>query len=226
MKPTSNYLKTYFTFSKTERNGIIFLLAIIFALIIFIQVYPKVQPHKSKYDFTTLQREVDSLYVKNSIIEPVNKFQKEITLVSQSAPQKLTIEINSSDSANLTKLPGIGPVFASRIIKYRNLLGGYVHLGQLKEVYGLKEENIIKASPHLKVNKNLLVGISADTASFRALARHPYIGKDRAWKIINLRKNIQPISTEDLKNTAIFDSTQWQRVEPYFIFKKVTSSNN
>lgn len=35
----------------------------------------------------------------------------------------LPIDINLADSAQLLPLPGIGPVYAGRIIKYRNLLG-------------------------------------------------------------------------------------------------------
>ena len=52
------------------------------------------------------------------------------------------ININTADSAQLLPLPGIGPVFAGRIIKYRELLGGFVRSDQLYEVYGLKDETI------------------------------------------------------------------------------------
>ena len=34
------------------------------------------------------------------------------------------LDLNRADSADLLPLPGIGPVFASRIIRYRDLLGG------------------------------------------------------------------------------------------------------
>ena len=39
--------------------------------------------------------------------------------------EKILIEINSADSAELVKLKGIGLSYAKRIMKYRNLLGGY-----------------------------------------------------------------------------------------------------
>lgn len=50
---------------------------------------------------------------------------------------KQNINLNTTDSLQLISLKGIGPTFASRIIKYRNKLGGFIYKEQLKEVYGL-----------------------------------------------------------------------------------------
>ena len=50
------------------------------------------------------------------------------------------IELNLADSALLETLPGIGPAFAGRIIRYRRILGGFRSPGQLREVYGMTEE--------------------------------------------------------------------------------------
>lgn len=49
------------------------------------------------------------------------------------------VEINSADTTVLKGVPGIGSTFANRIVKYRNLLGGFCHIEQLKEVYGIDE---------------------------------------------------------------------------------------
>ena len=34
----------------------------------------------------------------------------------------------------------IGDILASRIVKYREVLGGYIEVSQLDEVYGLSED--------------------------------------------------------------------------------------
>jgi competence protein ComEA len=47
------------------------------------------------------------------------------------------VEINRADSAKLTQVKGIGAGFASRIIKYRTQLGGFVKKEQLMEIYGI-----------------------------------------------------------------------------------------
>lgn len=55
-------------------------------------------------------------------------------------PQGTVVELNSADTTTLKKVPGIGSVFAKRIIKYRDLLGGFYSVEQLGEVYGIDEE--------------------------------------------------------------------------------------
>ena len=47
--------------------------------------------------------------------------------------EKITIvvELNTADSAGLTKIKGIGAFFAKTIIKYRDLLGGFIAEKQL-----------------------------------------------------------------------------------------------
>ncbi|MBL4735142.1 MAG: helix-hairpin-helix domain-containing protein, partial [Flavobacteriales bacterium] len=51
----------------------------------------------------------------------------------------LSIELNSASAGQLMDLKGIGPAFSNRIVKYRNWLGGFIRLDQLREVYGLKD---------------------------------------------------------------------------------------
>jgi competence ComEA-like helix-hairpin-helix protein len=59
------------------------------------------------------------------------------------------IDINTADSAAWVALNGIGPGFAKRIMTYREKLGGFYQVDQLKEVYGLD-------SLWVKENKALL----------------------------------------------------------------------
>lgn len=216
----SHHFKNYFTFSRSERNGIILILILIVLIIVATKLIPKPEENNQE-NFAALKREVDSLFIEDVSASEKSSSPKS-TSGSKARAQEQTIELNSSDSAELTKLPGIGPVFASRIIKYRNLLGGFYSVSQLKEVYGLKEENLNKAINYVRVDKKLIALILPDTAGFKTLARHPYIGKEKAWKIINLRKkNNSKFQPSDLINQNIFDSIQWNRVEPYLVFSKI-----
>ena len=49
----------------------------------------------------------------------------------------ISVDINKADTSDLKKINGIGTVLASRIVKYRNKLGGFTNSEHLKEVYGL-----------------------------------------------------------------------------------------
>lgn len=50
------------------------------------------------------------------------------------------VDINKADSAAFDALPGIGPWFASKIVDYRNQLGGYSCAEQLMEIYNFSED--------------------------------------------------------------------------------------
>ncbi|HEX3008870.1 MAG TPA: helix-hairpin-helix domain-containing protein [Bacteroidales bacterium] len=225
MKSWSFFIKTYFTFSKGERNGITALFIVLLVIISIIIFLPKRSSHRSPEEFLVLQKEIDSLFIQpdtgRNFIQ--TKLARANLNPTHQVKQKYApVDINRGDSIAFERLPGIGPVFASRIIKYRNLLGGFYHINQLQEVYGLKEENLTKAKPYMHVGIELIKGIDLDTSGFKTLARHPYIGRERAWKIINLRKKLSPvfISLDVIQNSGVFDSIQWVRVRPYLVSKK------
>lgn len=130
-----------------------------------------------------------------------------------------SIELNSADSTGLVKLPGIGPVLASRIIRYRNLLGGYYSIAQLHEVYGLREEHFNSASPYLSINTEHFRKFNINFATISELGRHPYIGFKTARKIIILRdKEGKYSSVDDLAVLMTIDSLK--KLSPYLTFNQ------
>ena len=54
------------------------------------------------------------------------------------------VDINKADTASFKALYGIGDFLADMIVKRREELGGFISKDQLKEVYGLKEETLIR----------------------------------------------------------------------------------
>ncbi len=50
------------------------------------------------------------------------------------------IDINTADSLLLQTLPGIGPELADRIVAYREQVGGFVAIEQIKDVPGIGEK--------------------------------------------------------------------------------------
>lgn len=97
------------------------------------------------------------------------------------------IEINSADSALLTSLSGIGPVFASRICNLRNKLGGFVDVDQLKQVYNLPEETYQRILPYITIDTLLVSKININFVTSDELKHHPYCNYSDARKIIEYR---------------------------------------
>ena len=67
--------------------------------------------------------------------------------------RQAAIDINTADSTAWVALNGIGPGFAKRIITYREKLGGFYQVDQLKEVYGLDSVWVNENKGILKIEK-------------------------------------------------------------------------
>lgn len=126
------------------------------------------------------------------------------------------IEINMADSSGLVMLHGIGPVFASRILKYRNLLGGFHNKRQLLEVYGINNELFSDISDMIETDTSLIKKIRINFADYSELIRHPYIEKEHASAILNYRQKNGPYKTEEqLVVYGLTDTAAFKRIRPY-----------
>ena len=132
------------------------------------------------------------------------------------------IEINSTDSAGLLPLPGIGPVLAGRIIKYRNLLGGYTDKSQLTEVYGLHDETLSRITPYFFIDTARTEKLKINTADFRTLLRHPYLEFEDVKAIMKYREVMGQISTiQDIRQNHLITDSTLDRIGPYLdLFKE------
>jgi competence ComEA-like helix-hairpin-helix protein len=134
-------------------------------------------------------------------------------------PDIFKVEINTADSLLLEKLSGIGPILAMRIIKYRQLLGGYYSIEQVKEVYGLHETTYQRIKHQLMVDTTKILRFSIQEAPFRQLIRHPYIGKELAQKIVQYRKKQKIYSLHQLVNDSILTSEKAMQLAHYLLFQ-------
>lgn len=82
-----------------------------------------------------------------------------------------TIDLNSADTLLLQRVPGIGPAFARRIVRYRKRLGGYYVVEQLQEVYGMDRERYLQIAPFMEIR----TGVRPIFLSPDSIARHPYL---------------------------------------------------
>ena len=87
----------------------------------------------------------------------------------------LIIDLNSSDTTQLMQIKGIGRYYANAIIRFRNTIGGFVSIEQLKEIKGMRSETYELIKPFCIVNLNFVKKINVNMASVDKLNSHPYL---------------------------------------------------
>jgi DNA uptake protein ComE-like DNA-binding protein len=134
---------------------------------------------------------------------------------------KSMIDMNAATKNELMSLPGIGEKLSDRIIKYRNLLGGFTRNSQLKEVYGLSDSTYNNCLPRMQI-KTAINKININEATFETLAKHPYIGYKSAKILINYNKQHQQIlGINEIHQMGVWDSSWIEKISPYLDFKIV-----
>lgn len=130
--------------------------------------------------------------------------------------EELLLEINSADSISLLELRGIGPVFSSRIIKYRKLLGGYHDKQQLLEVYGMDSVRLSGFRASITIESDSLRRINLRTAQFKEILRHPYISYEMVKAFVNYRDKSGPPDRIGLVwDQSIWPDSLFEKLNPY-----------
>ncbi len=159
--------------------------------------------------------------IRDEPVKPVMKEKVTTGQISSSGdpaeePQSTLTDINLCGAADLLLLPGIGPVISERIIRYRKLLGGFVAVAQLNEVYGLDSAVFIQIEGSLTVTHDSVRQLVLDSCSYSEMARHPYIGSGAAGLIMKYRSLMGiPVTLGDLVSQRLLSHEQAVRMAPY-----------
>ncbi len=111
------------------------------------------------------------------------------------------IDINKATQEDLIKIYGIGEAISLRILKFKENLGGFVSMEQMKDVWGLSPEVIENLNSHFKVLVHPSVKkIDINNASIKELSQFPYFNYQLARQIVTFRsmngdiKNIEDLT--------------------------------
>lgn len=131
--------------------------------------------------------------------------------------QPVRFDLNTGDTTDFMKVKGIGSGYAKRIIKFRDMLGGFTNAEQIKETYGLPPETIDELLKYGFV-KNGVKKLKINQMSLSEL-RHPYLKYHQAKVIIAYRDQHGGIkNVEDLKQIKTLDEATIMKILPYIEF--------
>ncbi len=211
MNSFREFVRSWFGYTRRERRASFILLIIVILISLFRLAIPK----------HTVSIEMMALDIKNPAADPVLMAEQQSPVKKTGDERKFNrkiplLDINTSDSSALVTLPGIGPVLSMRIIRYRNLLGGFWSVNQLKEIYGLPEETFVKISSRLYADTLKIRKIKINAADYREMIRHPYFRKEEVQAIIKYSKLEGFIKDiEDLYHNNILTRETLQKIKPY-----------
>ncbi len=163
---------------------------------------------KSKNDIKKLYA-VDSIQYKRiaGYIDLPEK-KEEIIVVD-------SIEINSATKQDFIQIK-IKPYMVGRIIKYRNLLGGFYTFEQVEEIYNIDSATIRKLNKSSWIDTLLIKHININTATKNDFARHPYINHRQAAQIYKYQKFVEHVTKiSEIRSLNIMNKKTYKKIRPY-----------
>ena len=131
-------------------------------------------------------------------------------------PAGTVIDLNRADTTELMRIPGIGSGIARLITGYRQRLGGFYSLEQLRDI-DLDPEPL---RPWLRIDTTAIRRINLNHASVDRLRRHPYFNFYQAKAIVERRRKHGPLRS--LKVFALYEEfteADFERMRHYVSFE-------
>ena len=227
-----NVVLSWFYFSRKERLGIYIVCFLILAMWALPTFFTTDSDPIPKLNFTAVQ--VDSLehvLIKREQLRfnRLNAEKRHFGKSNYSSNEtkeyvraRTMLDLNLADSAALEHLPGIGEKLSSRIIKYRDRLGGFIRIDQLQEIYGLTDSNYIKCKDFVLVKEGFIPEkIHVNRADYSMLRKHPYINNLFAKSLLAYVKAHGTIaSSDELFTIGSIEKETAKKVLPYLDFSR------
>ena len=128
----------------------------------------------------------------------VNDRNKKYVRPTYVQPKLPMIDINQATREDLISVYGIGAALSDRILKQRELLGGFVNMGQMEDIWGLSPEVIENLEKRFRVSDvPPLKKLKINSASLKELAAFPYFRYSLAKRIVTYRSMHGAIKNEE-----------------------------
>lgn len=162
-----------------------------------------------------IAKSTEDVQIKNFSERPQYTKQEKFTALG-------SISLNETDTIEWKKVPGVGSAYSARIVKYQKMLGGYMSINQLKEVYGVTDELFEDITPFIHedmIGIEYCVKLNINKLDFKEILAHPYIDFEQTKAIVNLRRRTGNIkSIKELAMLDEFTPKDIERISPYIDF--------
>ncbi|HPY67732.1 MAG TPA: helix-hairpin-helix domain-containing protein [Bacteroidales bacterium] len=213
-KVLPDLLRSWFGYTRRERRSSFFILVVTLAIAGVRLVVPARDLTVEEIDVGLFGPLLDSAGKSEQYVQNKGQFTSNYPF-----QHREILELNTCDSVSLESLPGLGPVLSARIIKYRNLLGGYASVDQLKEVYGLSEDTYNLVSGFLRADPALVRKIQINNADYKQLIRMPYLERSEISAILKYKELMQKINNiDELIENKIITIEKAAKISPYLAF--------
>ena len=165
--------------------------------------YPQVSPSRANSD--TLARDTTPRYLSNK--------------------RDTVLNLRTADTTELKMIRGIGAYRAKQIVRYREQLGGFASVEQLREVKALQPllSDSLSADSllrHFVLDSIEVEPLRVNSARVETLQRHPYLSFEQAKAIYELRRRkIRLKNIEQLRDLDCLTESELRRLQPYLRFE-------
>lgn len=131
------------------------------------------------------------------------------------------INLRTADTTELKMIRGIGSYRARQIVGYRERLGGFVRVEQVKEILGMESTEVDSILAHLWIDSVVVEQMNVNTIGVQRLSRHPYLRFEQAKAIYELRRReIRLDSIQQLQAIDCISGETLDKIAPYLNFDK------
>ncbi len=129
------------------------------------------------------------------------------------------IDLNRCDSTDITVVPMFGSKRAARLVEYRDKLGGFHSLAQLREVFVLQDIPMDLLEKYFVVHPGDVRKININKATYKEMIAHPYFDAYLTKTILNYRsKNGDITSFEELQQITHAYAELMEKLRWYVVF--------
>jgi DNA uptake protein ComE-like DNA-binding protein len=224
-----HFLRRYFGFSKRESRGFLFVFPMLVVLYLLPLVLDKAFSAKHERGYQLYLKEAEaalSLISSRSEVDSVLQEKKDTTKQKAVQPSKRMerlgtpvlnrVAFHETDSVLLQMVSGVGPVISSRIVKFRESMGGFHQPEQLLEVYGLTPEVAERIYSTFPFEAVVTKKIPLNSGDAKELSQHPYISASEGKVIVAYRQQHGSYQqASDLLKIKVFNQAWLERIIPY-----------